>query len=152
MKTLKTILSITGKPGLFELISQGNRAIIVEDLATKKRFPALSRDKIVALGDISMYTDSGDKPLGEILDMVLASTKGEKIDVAAVAKNPGLKSAFGAIVEDFDRDRVHDSDIKKLFTWYNILRAAGFEKFTEEEEAPAEESKESAPKAEVEEK
>lgn len=135
MKTLKKILSITGKPGLFELISQGNRAIIVEDITSKKRFPASSRDKIVALGDISMYTDSGDKPLADILDMVYASRNGEKIDVAAIVKNQGLKEAFGEIVEDFDRDRVHDSDIKKLFTWYNLLIVAGFEKFAEEEDS-----------------
>ena len=140
MKTLKKILSITGKPGLFELISQGNRAIIVEDITSKKRFPASSRDKIVALGDISMYTDSGDKPLAEILDLVYAKYGGEKIDVAAVVKDPGLKGAFGAIVEDFDRDRVHDSDIKKLFSWYNLLIGAGFEKFAEDAAAESNEA------------
>ncbi|MDE6771211.1 MAG: DUF5606 domain-containing protein, partial [Muribaculaceae bacterium] len=61
---LREILAITGKPGLFRIISQGNKMLLVEDLKTKKRFPAHSRDKVVSLGDIAMYTDSGDKPLG----------------------------------------------------------------------------------------
>lgn len=138
---LRKILSITGKSGLFEILSQGKNTIIVEDIATKKRFPAMARDHIVSLGDIAMYTDSGDKPLGEILDAVYAKNDGKAIDVAALIKDKKLKEEFGGIIVDFDRERVHDSDIKKLFSWYNLLLAAGWTKFTaeDEEEKSAEE-------------
>lgn len=138
---LRKILSITGKPGLFEILSQGKNTIIVEDISSKKRFPAMGRDHIVSLGDIAMYTDSGDKPLGEILDAVFAKNDGKAIDVAALVKDKKLKDKFGEIIEDFDRERVHDSDIKKLFSWYNLLIAAGWTKFTaeDEEEKTAEE-------------
>lgn len=133
---LREIISITGKPGLFRLISQGKGSLIVEELGTGRRFPAHGRDKVVSLGDIAMYTESGDTPLGEILDKVYAANEGKPVDVKAIATNAGgLKEAFAGIVEDFDRVRVHDSDIKKLFTWYNILIANGFDKFAEEEEA-----------------
>lgn len=139
---LRTILSITGRPGLVKLVSQGNRSLIVEDLQNGTRFPAHSRDKIVSLGDISMYTMSGDKPLAEILDAVYAKYEGKPIDVKAISAGNGLSDAFGEIVPDFDRDRVYKTDIKKLFTWYNILLSAGFTKFTaEEEETPAAEEK-----------
>lgn len=145
---LREIISITGKPGLFKLLSRLKGALIVEEIGTGRRFPAHGREKVVSLGDIAMYTESGDTPLGVILDKVYASLEGKPIDVKALAATKeGLKEKFGEIVVDFDRDRVHDGDIKKLFTWYNILIANGFDKFAEEEkeedkpeETPAEET------------
>lgn len=140
---LKEILSITGKPGLFKIISQGKGILVVEELGSGRRFPAHARDKVVSLGDIAMYTESGDTPLGEILDKVYAKHEGKAIDVKELVKNKGLRTEFEAIVEDYDRDRVYDNDIKKLFTWYNILVNNGYTEFTEPEapegEAPAEE-------------
>lgn len=141
---LREILAITGKPGLFRIVSQGNRMLLVEELKTKKRFPAHSRDKVVSLGDIAMYTDSGDKPLGEILDLVYAHNDGKTIDVKQLIADGKLRDEFEAVIPDFDKDRVYDNDIKKLFTWYNILLETGMTKFTEDEpeETPAEEAKE----------
>ena len=130
---LKEILSITGKPGLFKIINQGKGTLIVEVLGSGRRFPAHIRDRVVSLGDIAMYTESGDTPLGEILDKVYAKHDGKAIDVKELVKNKGLHKEFEAIVEDYDRDRVYDNDIKKLFTWYNILIQNGYTKFTEAE-------------------
>ncbi len=132
---LKEILSITGRPGLFKIISQGKGILVVEELGSGKRFPAHARDKVVSLGDIAMYTESGDTPLGEILDKVYAKYDGKKIDVKELVASKGLRPAFEAIVEDYDRDRVYENDIKKLFTWYNILIENGFTKFAEEKES-----------------
>lgn len=64
---LKTILSISGKPGLYKLISQGKNMLIVESLVDKKRFPAYGNEKIISLGDIAMYTDTEDVPLKDVL-------------------------------------------------------------------------------------
>lgn len=136
---LREILAITGKPGLFKIISQGNKVLLVEDLKTKKRFPAHARDKVVSLGDIAMYTDSGDKPLGEILDLVYAHNEGKPIDVKKLVADGGLREEFEAVIPDFDKERVYNNDIKKLFTWYNILIEEGYTKFTEEEEKKNEE-------------
>lgn len=131
---LREIISITGKPGLYKLLTQAKGALIVEEVGTGRRLPVLGRDKVVSLGDIAMYTESGDTPLGEILDKVYAHEGGKAIDVKALAAvKGGLKEEFAAIVEDFDRDRVHDGDVKKLFTWYNLLIANGYTKFAEEE-------------------
>ena len=130
---LREILAITGKPGLFRIVSQGNRMLLVEELKTKKRFPAHSRDKVVSLGDISMYTDSGDKPLGEILDLVYAHNGGKTLDVKKLIADGTIRDEFEAVIPDFDKERVYNNDIKKLFTWYNILVEEGFTKFTEDE-------------------
>ncbi len=144
---LKKILAITGRPGLFEIKAQGKNMILVEDITSHKRFPASARDKIVALGDISMYTDAGDTPLGEILDRVYAHFEGKPIDVKGLQAEKKLAETFGEIVPDFDRNRVYDSDIRKLFSWYNLLLGAGFTQFAnkdeeeEKEEEKAEETK-----------
>lgn len=130
---LKKILAITGRPGLFKLIGQGKNIIIVEDLQSGRRSSATSRDKLISLGDIAMYTDSGDKPLGEILNMVYAAMEGKPADIKALSAQKGFRDKFGEIVTDFDRDRVYESDAKKLFQWYNMLLEAGFTTFTEEE-------------------
>lgn len=131
---LRDILSITGKPGLFKIVSHSNKMLIAEELGSGKRFPASGRDKVVSLGDIAMYTDSEDKPLGEILDLVYAHYNGEKVDVKALVKDGKLREEFEAILPDYDKDRVYPTDIKKLFTWYNILVENGYKEFSKKEE------------------
>lgn len=128
---LKKIISITGKPGLQKILSQGRGTLIVEDVETKRRFPVHSRDQVVSLGDISMYTESGDTPLGEIMQMLYDKTGGKPIDGDSM-NSEQLHQSFGEIVTDYDRLRVRDRDIKKLYKWYNILLADGFTKFVED--------------------
>ena len=137
---LREILAITGKPGLFRIKAHNGKVLIVEDLESGKKFPVSMRDKVVSLGDIAMYTEEDDKPLGEILDVIYQNEKGQKIDVKALTADNNLKDQFEKYVSNFDKDRVRDSDIKKLFNWYNLLVGAGFDKFTEdkEEKAPEE--------------
>lgn len=127
---LKKIISITGKPGLQKILSQGRGTLIVEDVETKRRFPVHSRDQVVSLGDISMYTESGDTPLGEIMQMLYDKTGGKPIDGEKMTSEQ-LHQSFGEVVTDYDRLRVRDRDIKKLYKWYNILLADGFTKFVE---------------------
>lgn len=130
---LKEILAITGKPGLFKIVSHSGKTLIVEELSTGKRFPVSARERIVSLGDIAMYTESDDKPLGEILDIIYEKENGKELDVKEIIAGDGLKVKFEEFIPDFDKERVHDSDIKKLFTWYNLLIQKGYNKFTEEE-------------------
>ena len=142
---MREILAITGKPGLFKIISHNGKTLIVEELTTGKRFPVSPRERVVSLGDIAMYTDSDDKPLGEILDLIYAKENGKTLDVKRIIAEGGLKERFALYLPDFDKDRVHDSDIKKLFTWYNLLVDKGFTKFTEDqkEDSSEEETTES---------
>ena len=130
---LKEILAITGKPGLYKIISHNGKTLIVEELSTGKRFPVSARERVVSLGDIAMYTESDDKPLGEILDIIYSKENGKPIDIKGVISGEGLKTKFEEYIPDFDKDRVHDSDVKKLFTWYNLLTGKGYTKFTEED-------------------
>jgi hypothetical protein len=132
---LKNILSITGKPGLYKLVSQGNNMLIVESLVDGKRMPTYARDKIVSLGEISMYTMGEDIALSEVLTKLGAK---EGLTVATIdpkkASNDELHAFFAEVLPEYDRDRVYPSDIRKLVQWYNILVGAGITDFTAEEE------------------
>jgi hypothetical protein len=140
---LKTIVAISGKPGLYKVISQGKNMLIVESLTDQKRIPAHSSDKVVSLGDISMFTEGEDKPLGEILEAMKAKENGAKASVDPRLGNDVLRSYFAEIVPDFDRDRVYPTDIKKLIIWYNLLVETGNTDFSvKDPEAETAESKE----------
>ena len=134
---IKGILSITGKPGLFKLLSRGRNALIVENIATKRRTPTYPHEKVISLADITMYTEHGDEPLPEILDKVYTRAEGKAIDMKSFAGDEAVREYCAEIIPDFDRDRVYTTDIRKLFSWYNQLVAAGITEFKEEE--PAEE-------------
>jgi len=136
---LKTILSISGKPGLYKLVSRGKNMLIVESLADKKRFPAYGNEKIVSLGDIAIYTEEDDVPLSEVLTAMKKKENGAVValDLKKVSTD-NLFAYLAEILPDFDRDRVHASDVKKLISWYNILVNSGMTDF--EEEVVAEEN------------
>lgn len=140
---LKRILSIAGKPGLYKLVSQGRNMLIVESLVNGKRTPAYARDKVISLGDIAMYTTEEDVPLPTVLQALKEKAAGEPVDVKGLEKEGTLREYFGEVLPNFDRDRVYTADIKKLFSWYNMLIAAGITDF-EVKEAEATASEEAA--------
>lgn len=122
----KTILAISGKPGLYELVSRGKGSLIVENLTDHKRMPAFASDRVTSLADIAMYTDDEDMPLGNILIALRDMEGGKKASIDyKKASGKELNDYFAKFVPNFDRDRVHTSDIKKLVQWYNILTEAG---------------------------
>ena len=141
---LKTILSISGRPGLFKLVNQGKNMLIVEAIATGKRMPAYAHDKIISLGDISIYTNDEDTPLANVFESIKEKNKGKAVDVKALGGEKEIRAYFATILPDFDDERVYTNDIKKIFNWYNQLIAAGFDSFKAEEEAEKTETAEEA--------
>jgi hypothetical protein len=137
---LKKIVSISGKPGLYKVLSQGKNMLIVESLTDGKRLPAHSTDKIVALNDVSMFTEGEDKPLREILEALKEKENGAKSSIDPKTDAKFLREYFAQIVPDFDRDRVYPTDIKKLIQWYNILIETGNADFSVEETKAEEKS------------
>ncbi|MDE6151993.1 MAG: DUF5606 domain-containing protein [Prevotella sp.] len=135
----ETILAISGKPGLYRLVSRGNATLIVESLdETKKRIPAFAKDRVTSLADIAMYTDDEDIALWKVLKSLGEKEESKPSSLNyKKASSAELREYFGEILPTFDRDRVHDSDIKKLIQWYNILVKAGITDF-EKSLAPTE--------------
>ncbi|MDH6534508.1 hypothetical protein D0T51_04770 [Parabacteroides sp. 52] len=138
---LKTILSISGKPGLYKLISQGKNMLIVEALSDKKRIPAYAKDKIISLGDIAIYTEEEEVPLYEVLTAIKEKENGGKSALNPTGAKPeDLRAYMAEVLPSFDRERVHPSDIKKLISWYNLLTKNELTNFKPEEKEKVEET------------
>lgn len=114
--------------------------LIVETLdETKKRMTAGARDRVTSLNDVAMYTDADDKPLMDIFQTIADKEGGKPTSVDyKKATKAELAEFMAAALPDYDRDRVHDSDIKKLIQWYNILIKAGYTQFADEEQPATE--------------
>ncbi|MBR5653319.1 MAG: DUF5606 domain-containing protein [Prevotella sp.] len=119
----QTILSIAGKPGLYKLVSRGKNTLIVEALdETHKRIPAFSTDRVTSLADIAMYSDTEDVPLMTVLAAVRDKEDKKACSLAyKKCKAEELRNYFAEVLPNYDRERVHDSDIRKLLSWYDIL-------------------------------
>jgi hypothetical protein len=143
---LKKILSITGKPGLYSLVSQSKSGLIVESLLDGKRIPAFSHERISSLEEISIFTETEDVPLKQVLRAIFQKENGGQT-ISHKSSNEQLKALMLEVLPDFDQERVYTSDIKKLVNWYNLLAAKGLIDMVDEEsdQQPAEEE---APEAE----
>ena len=120
---LETVLAISGKPGLYKLVSRGNNSLIVETLdAQKKRLPVFGTDKVISLADIAMYTDEEEVPLRRVFKNILEKEGGKKtsLDYKKASKDE-LAAFMAEALPNYDRDRVYPADMKKLAQWYNIL-------------------------------
>lgn len=131
------ILSISGKPGLFRLISRGKNMLICESLLDGRRLPALQRDKVLSLADIAMYTVNGEIPLYEVFAKAKKVTDGAIAPVSTKDAAEDQRAWFATVLPEYDADRVHAGDIRKFIQWYNILIKSGHCDFEQPEATPA---------------
>ncbi len=117
---LKGIISISGKPGLYKVVAQGRNNIIVKSLNDERKFPVFATDKISALEDISIYTYEEDLPLVEVYKK-LADLEGYKKSINHKENGNVLREKVVQFLPNYDEERVFDTDLKKLFQWYNLL-------------------------------
>lgn len=138
---LTNILVISGKPDLSELVSQTKGGAIVKNLVTGQKYPVFKNDRISSLGEIRIFTDSDERPLDEVMQGIFRTLDGKA--TAFDPKKADSKEMFALlekVLPDYDRERVHASDVKKIFAWYNILLDAGLVNL--DEEKPEETDKE----------
>lgn len=140
---LTEILSISGKPGLYKMISHTKTGMLVESMNDQKRFPVFAHEKISSLEEISIFTETEDLPLKDVFKKIHDLLEGDK---ALSHKSPAneLKEFFDDALPDYDKERVYVSDIKKVIQWYNILHEMDLLDFTEEEEDKKEEDEKQA--------
>ncbi len=122
---LTNILVISGKPDLSELVSQTKGGAIVKNLVTGQKYPVFKNDRISSLGEIRIFSESDERPLDEVYAAIYKHLEAKP--TAFDPKKAESKEMFAlleAVMPDYDRERVHTSDVKKLFLWYNILLAA----------------------------
>ena len=125
---LKDILAISGQSGLYKFIAQSKNGIIVEALSDGKRSNASASAKVSSLSEIAIFTETDDIPLAKVFENIYAQTGGKET-ISPKSTPEQLKTFFAEVLPEYDRDRVHVSDIKKVVAWYNILVAAGMTEF-----------------------
>ncbi len=130
---LQDILAISGQPGLYKFIAQSKTGVIVESLSDGRRINAASSAKVSSMAEIAIYTESDDMPLSKVFEAMTSHLEGKEAISHKSSANE-LKSLFEAVIPDYDKDRVHVSDIKKVVSWYNTLTQAGITDFSIEEE------------------
>ena len=133
---LQGIISISGRPGLFKIVTQGKSNVIVESLIDKKRFPAFASEKISSIEDISIFTSEEDVKLTEVFASLLTQNEGKE-SISHKVEESVLRSTFTSVLPNYDIDRVYLSDIRKVFQWYNLLLKEGLLKSEVIEETEA---------------
>lgn len=142
---LSKIMSISGKPGLYKMVSQSKGGLVVESLIDGKKIPVFTTDRVSSLEEISMFATDGDIPLKEVLQKVFNKTGGLPA-IDPKSDNKTLMSFMDEVMPEWDKDRVYASDIKKLVGWYNMLLANGLIE-AEEPKAEGEEIPDPKPEA-----
>ena len=140
---IRKSLAISGKPGLYKLISRGNKSLIVETVdEQKKRIPAFGADRVVSLGDISIYTnDDSEVKLSTVFESIKQNYGDKPLDLSPKkASQDDIIAFFTKVLPNYDTDRVRVSDMRKVLSWYNILTADGITEFDDKEEEETKES------------
>ncbi len=130
---LSKILSIAGKPGLYRLAGEAKNNLVVESLTDGKKMPAFAHERVSSLQEISIYTTDEDLPLHDALKMIYEMTGGQSVDNPKKMSSKQLKELFRKAIPEYDEDSVYVSDMKKVFTWYNMLLEKELLDFSEEE-------------------
>jgi hypothetical protein len=143
---LSKIVSISGKPGLYQIKSQAIGRLIVESVVDGKCTPAFARDRMSSLEEISIFSTDDDRPLKEVFKMI-HDKMGDKVDFDYKKASPDeLREKFALVMPDYDEEAVYPSDMKKVFAWYQMLNDKGLLDFTVEEEKKEETPEEPAEK------
>ena len=126
-------MTISGEPGLYQYIASSRNGIIAESLITgaRKNFSG-THARVSSLAEISIFTEDEDVTLSQVLTDLYAHTKGEQT-LSHKASEVELRSLFDEVLPNYDRERFHLSDMRKLVQWFNILVKAGMTDFSIEE-------------------
>ncbi len=136
--SLDKILSISGKPGLYELKTQTRSGFLAESLLDGKKVSVSARHNVSLLSEIAIYTTSEELPLGEVFNKIMDKENGGEA-ISHKSSKDQLEEYFFNVLPDYDEDRVYASDIKKVVQWYNLLQKKGFTEFVSSESPDASE-------------
>tara|TARA_R110001583_G_scaffold154429_1_gene306129 strand:- start:1628 stop:2047 length:420 start_codon:yes stop_codon:yes gene_type:complete len=137
--SLEKILSIGGKPGLYQLLTQTRSGFVAESLLDNKRITISAHSNVSVLSEIAIYTLEEEIPLGEVFQKILVKEKGGKTAIGHKEDKIKLEEYFFEVLPNYDEDRVYPIDIKKVIQWYNILQENGITEFIKDAEETSEE-------------
>ena len=119
---LDKILSISGKPGLYKVVTQTRKGLIAESLVDKRRISVSIHNNISVLSEIAVYTLTEELPLYKVFQKIREKEDGKQTSISHKDGKDKLEEYFFGILPDYDEERVYASDIKKIVQWYNLLQ------------------------------
>jgi len=118
---LENIVAVSGLPGLYNMVGNRPNGLLVADMdkgATK--FCSIRKHQFTPLETCSIYTDMDTAPLKDIFVSMISKPP---IDLKSSSQD--LHKYFREVLPEYDEDRVHISDIKKVIKWFNFLNEKG---------------------------
>lgn len=129
---LDKVLSISGKPGLYELKAQTRGGFVAQSMLDGKKITVNIRHNVSLLSEIAVYTYTEEVPLREIFQKIFEKENGGQA-ISHKESKEKLESYFAEVLPDYDVDRVYISDIKKILQWYNLLVSKGVTSFEKQD-------------------
>ncbi|MCK7591731.1 DUF5606 domain-containing protein [Subsaxibacter sp. CAU 1640] len=120
--SLDKILSISGKPGLYKVVTPTRSGFVAESLLDNKRITVNAHSNVSVLSEIAVYTLKEELPLREVFKKIKTKENGEATSISHKDDKSVLEEYFFEVLPDYDEDRVYPSDIKKIVQWYNLLQ------------------------------
>ncbi len=118
---LEKVLAISGKPGLYKLVTQTRTGFIAESLIDQKRLAIGIQQNVSVLSEIAIYTLTEEVPLADVFRKISDKENGQETAISHKDSKDKLEEYFFEVLPDYDEDRVYVSDIKKVIQWYNLL-------------------------------
>ena len=136
---LDKVLSISGKPGLYELKAQTRGGFVAESMLDGKKISVNLRHNVSLLSEIAIYTYTEEVPLREVFQKIYDKENGGEA-ISHKESKAKLEEYFSEVLPEYDEDRVYISDIKKIIQWYNLLVSKGYTDFSKAEDTAEEET------------
>ena len=137
---LDKVMSVSGKPGLYEMKAQTRGGFVAESMLDGKKISVNLRHNVSLLSEIAIYTHTEEVPLREVFQKIKEKEDGGQA-ISHKESKEKLEEYFSEVLPDYDEDRVYVSDIKKIVQWYNLLISKGYTDFSKPEESKSEEKK-----------
>ncbi len=135
---LDKVMSISGKPGLYELKAQTRGGFVAESMLDGKKISVNLRHNVSLLSEIAIYTYTEEVPLREVFQKIKEKENGGEA-ISHKESKAKLEEYFSEVLPDYDEDRVYASDLKKIVQWYNLLISKGYDDFSKPEEKSTDE-------------
>ena len=123
---LEKILTVGGKPGLFEVVAQTRTGAVAQSLIDNKKVTVSPHSNVSILSEIAIYTLNEEVPLKDVFSKIYDKENGAVTSISYKASKDDLEEYFFGVLSEYDEDRVYASDIKKIIQWYNILHSKGY--------------------------
>lgn len=120
---MEKIISVSGRPGLYEIQSQTRVGVVAISLSDGKKIVTQPSDQVSVLSDIQIYTYAGEVLLETVFEKIHTRENGAAAGISPKAPAAELKAYFSEVLPDYDEERVYASDIKKIVQWYGVLQA-----------------------------